>query len=163
MSAPLGNKYAEANSKFKDEYVELAYKYCLLGADDAQLAVFFDVCEKTINNWKEEHPKFLQSLKNGKDIADAEIAQSLYHRAKGYSHPEDKIFNNGGEEMVVETTKHYPPDTTAGIFWLKNRQKKNWRDEQRVINEDATTESATKDSLMARAAAVTAELKRREE
>jgi hypothetical protein len=62
------------------------------------------------------------------------VASKLFHRAIGYEHPEDKIFNNNGEEMVVPTIKHYPPDTTAAIFWLKNRQPDKWRDRQEIDN-----------------------------
>ena len=119
-------------TRYKAEYCKQAYKLCLLGATDVQLADFFGVSEKTLNTWKKAHPTFLQSLKDGKENADAAIAASLYGRAKGYSHPEDKIFNNGGEEMIVKTERHYPPDTTACIFWLKNRQPAKWRDKQEV-------------------------------
>lgn len=119
-------------TKYKPEYAELAYKFCLLGATDADLARFFEVEEKTVNNWKKEYPEFLQSIKRGKELADAEIAQKLYHRAKGYEHEEDKIFQYEGEPVIVPTTKHYPPDTTAAIFWLKNRQPQKWRDRQEV-------------------------------
>ena len=125
-------------TSFKPEYIEQAFKLCLLGASDVQLADFFDVSVATINNWKNNYPKFLDALKEGKDEADARVAQSLYHRALGYSHKEDKIFNNNGTEMIVETIKHYPPDTTACIFWLKNRQKAQWRDkvENSITGED---------------------------
>lgn len=119
-------------TKYKAEYPDLAYKFCLLGATDCDLATFFEVSESTINGWKIEHPEFLESLKKGKERADATIAQSLYHRAKGYEHPEDKIFNDNGQPLIVPTIKHYPPDSTAAIFWLKNRRSKDWRDKQEV-------------------------------
>lgn len=117
-------------TKYKKEYAELAYKFCLLGADDNRLADLLEVDVSTINNWKKSHPEFFESIKRGKYIADAEVAEALYHRAKGYSHPEDKIFNNNGEEMIVRTTKHYPPDTGAAMAWLKNRDPNRWRDKQ---------------------------------
>jgi hypothetical protein len=116
--------------KYNDSYAEQAEKICLLGATDKQLADFFEVAESTINKWKLDHPEFSESIKAGKQIADAEVAESLFNRAKGYSHPEDKIFNANGEPMVVPTTKHYPPDATSAIFWLKNRCKDEWRDKQ---------------------------------
>jgi hypothetical protein len=131
-------------SKYKTEYAEQAYKLCLLGATDKDMASFFDVNEDTINEWKKTHEEFSESLKRGKVEADAVIAQKLFHRAKGYEHPEDQIFNNKGEAMIVPTIKHYPPDTTAAIFWLKNRQPDKWRDKQEVtstntnINTDIT-------------------------
>lgn len=113
---------------YKPEYAEQAYKLCLLGATDKNMADFFEVSETTVNNWKIDHSKFLESLKAGKENADAVMAHSLYHRGKGYSHPEDKIFNNNGIPLIVPTTKFYPPDTTAAIFWLKNRRPDLWRD-----------------------------------
>jgi hypothetical protein len=68
----------------------------------------------------------------GRDIADANVGKSLYDRAMGYSHPEDKIFVHNGETIIVPTTKHYPPDTASAIFWLKNRQPAKWRDTQNI-------------------------------
>lgn len=115
-------------SKYKEEYAEQAYKLCLLGATDKELADFFNVQESTINYWKLHQVGFSESLKSGKDGADAVVASKLFQRAIGYEHKEDKIFNNEGEPLIVPTIKHYAPDTTACIFWLKNRQSAKWRD-----------------------------------
>lgn len=118
---------------YKPEYCEQAFKLCLLGADDKRIANFFNIQESTLNNWKNKYPKFMESLKEGKELADAEIASSLYHRAKGYSCKDTKFATHEGKITdSQEYTKHYPPDTTAAIFWLKNRQKKEWRDKQDV-------------------------------
>lgn len=127
-------------TKYKPEYARMAYKHCLLGATDKELADLFEVEEKTINNWKAEFPEFLQALKAGKDDADAEVATKLYYRAKGYSHPEDKIFLHEGQPVIVATEKHYPPDTGAAIFWMKNRQRQKWRDvsRQELTGKDGT-------------------------
>ena len=128
-----GKKKAGRPTKYKPEYAELAYKFCLLGATDKDLARFFEVEEKTVNNWKEEYPEFLQSLKAGKEQADAEIAQKLYHRAKGYKHIDTKFATFEGQITDErEYMRHYPPDTIAAIFWLKNRQPQKWRDRQEV-------------------------------
>ena len=117
-------------SRYKPEFEELAYNYCLLGATDIELASFFDVCESTINNWKKEHPEFLASIKKGKEIADAKVAQALFHRAIGYQAPDLDIKMYEGAIIETPYTKHYPPDATSAIFWLKNRQPKFWRDKQ---------------------------------
>jgi len=109
-------------SKFKKEYIALAYHYSLLGATDKQLAVFFDVSESTINLWKLKHPGFSESIRRGKTVADALVAESLFERARGYTHPEEKIFLHEGRIIRAETLKHYPPDTRAASLWLRNRQ-----------------------------------------
>ena len=121
-------------TKYKPEYDELAFNYCLLGATNDQMAEFFDVDPSTIDNWIAAHESFLGSIKKGRAVADGKVARSLYERANGYSHPEDDIRtvsigdNQGSEIVITPTIKHYPPDTTAAIFWLKNRQTKLWRD-----------------------------------
>lgn len=115
-------------SKYKPEYAEQARKLCLLGATDEEMASFFEVCVATVNTWKEEYPEFLEAIKSGKVIADAEITDRLFKRATGYSHPDIDIRVIDGSIVETPLIKHYPPDTAAAIFWLKNRQKDKWRD-----------------------------------
>lgn len=115
-------------TKFKKEFIGQAFKLCQLGATDAQLADFFNVTQRTINNWKKSHSDFFHTLKAAKAEFDTKVELALFQRAVGYSHPEEKIFNNQGEILRVTTTKHYPPDTTACIFWLRNRKPQQWRD-----------------------------------
>lgn len=119
-------------TKFVPEYVEQAFKLALLGARDADIADFFNIDESTLNEWKKRHPDFYESLKRGKLVADAEVAEKLYRRALGYSHEAVKIFIHEGQPITVPYTQHYPPDTTACIFWLKNRQPNKWRDKVEV-------------------------------
>lgn len=117
-------------TSYKAEYAKQAEKLCKLGATDAELADFFDVNTTTIWRWRSRYPAFCNALKVGKANADDRVERSLYSRAMGYTHDEDKIFNAGGEPLIVPTTKHYPPDTTAAIFWLKNRRPDMWREKQ---------------------------------
>lgn len=97
------------------------------GLTDAQAAKKVGVTERTLNNWKVQFPSFFQSLKEAKRDSDQEVEDALRHRAVGYSHPEEKIFVFEGMPIRVPTTKHYPPDTSAAIFWLSNRQPERWR------------------------------------
>jgi hypothetical protein len=143
MAAPEGNQFALGNeggrpTKYKDEYVEQAYKLCLLGATDKELADFFEVNEDTINEWKKVHLEFSESLKNGKALADANVADRLYQRAMGFEHDSEEIkvmFDKETNEQYIERVpirKIYAPDSVAAIFWLKNRQKDKWRDKTEV-------------------------------
>lgn len=92
---------------YRDEYRELAKNYCLLGATDIDLARFFGVTDRTVKTWRRTHPEFAEACEAGKARADALVARSLYDRALG-------------------------GDTTACIFWLKNRQKHAWRDRHEI-------------------------------
>lgn len=126
-------------TKYKEEYNEQVYKLCLLGATDKELADFFNIEEKTLNNWKHEYPEFLQSIKRGKQIADANVADKLYQRAIGYVHKDTKFATYEGEITdTMEYDKHYAPDPTAAIFWLKNRQSAKWRDKQEIDSNNDT-------------------------
>jgi hypothetical protein len=119
-------------TKYDIKFNKQVIKLCRLGAIDKDLADFFEVAEATINNWKIEFPEFLESIKKGKLESDANVAESLYKRAIGYTHKEDKIFQYEGKPLVVNTLKHYPPDTAACFIWLKNRRSDIWRDKQEI-------------------------------
>lgn len=115
-------------TKYDPAYCDQVEKLCKLGATDEEIADFFEVAVTTIDNWKNDYPEFLGAIKKGKQIADAEVADKLFKRATGYSHEAVKIFNDEGTPLIVDYTEHYPPDTTAAIFWLKNRQRGKWSD-----------------------------------
>jgi transposase-like protein len=119
---------------YKTEYSKQAYHLALLGATNADLARAFDVAPSTIDLWIKNNPEFSGSLKRGKEEADATVAKSLFRRALGYSHKAVKILtvaqggNMGSAVEEVPYIERYPPDTTAAIFWLKNRRPDLWRD-----------------------------------
>lgn len=135
-------------SSFLPEYAQQAEKLCKLGAIDKELADFFGVSEQTVNAWKQQFPEFLESIKRGKMAADSEVAERLYQRAMGYSHPDCHISNFQGEVTITPLTKHYPPDATSAIFWLKNRRPEQWRDKtEREITIKKSAQEMSDDDL----------------
>lgn len=118
------------DSKYRPEFNEQARKLCLLGATDAELADFFEVCERTINNWKAQFPAFLQSTRAGKVVADAEVADSLYRRATGEVAFVERVLKKGDDHQVVTLRQFIPGDVQAQRLWLLNRRPQNWRDKQ---------------------------------
>jgi transposase len=124
-------------SVYRQEYNEQVFKLCLLGAMDKEIADFFDVSEQTINAWKKQHPQFLESIKRGKQQADANVAASLYKCALGFVKDDcEEVFQHKGEIVRAKVKKYYPPSVTAQIFLLKNRQPKLWRDKQTQVLEN---------------------------
>jgi hypothetical protein len=119
-------------TKYKPDYVAQAAKLCALGATDAEMADFFEVTLSTFSLWKVKYAEFSDSLKSGKDIADRRVETALYNRAMGYSHEDTDIRVIEGQVVMTPMIKNYPPDTTAAIFWLKNRQPEQWRDKREI-------------------------------
>lgn len=134
MPAAKGNKYAAGNkggglpTLYKSNYPARAKKAMRAGFTLVELAEMFGVSEQSIHAWKNKHEEFALALSYGRKEADAEIVNSLYHRAKGYKHEAVKIFQYEGQIIEAPYTEHYAPDTNAAIFWLKNRDPDKWRD-----------------------------------
>ena len=100
--------------------------------DDNELAVFFGVSPDTISEWAKTHAAFSEARARAREWADAEVAESLYKRALGYSHPDSHVSNYQGDITVTPLVRHYPPDTQAASWWLKNRRGDKWQDKQNI-------------------------------
>lgn len=132
------NKKPGQPTKYNKEYHPMqVMKYALLGLTDTQISDLFSISESTLNNWKNEHPEFLESIKKGKDEADANVASMLYKKAVGFTQKKkipiklkETINGEGSKEKVemVEVEDYFPPDAASQFFWLKNRQSGKWRD-----------------------------------
>jgi hypothetical protein len=95
------------------------------GATDAEMAKEFGCTLSTFYLRLNQYPEFSEAIKAGKAAYDQRVTNSLARRAIGYEYETEKVFSNG---MRIKVTEHMPPDTTAQIFWLKNRQPDLWRD-----------------------------------
>lgn len=130
-----------AKSKWPDvkEKLILVESWCRDGLTEEQIAHNLGISIQTFYTYKKEQVEFFEALKRNKEFADIEVENALYKRAMGYKYDEvtkESFFNNDtGEYELRETkriTKEVQPDTTAQIFWLKNRKPKLWRDKQDV-------------------------------
>lgn len=133
------------------EWAEDADKLLLLeswardGLTEEQIANNMGIAVKTLYNWKKKSLPILQALKKGREISDYEVENALFKRATGFTTTEQVVFSKKvveyrdgkrvkevSEPCVIEVEKYYPPDTTADIFWLKNRKPEQWRDKQNM-------------------------------
>jgi hypothetical protein len=126
-------------TSYKTEYRALARNYCLLGATNEELAGFFEVSPRTIDNWIASRPEFAGAVREGRLHADADVVSRLYERAMGYVQTIERRELYRGEEKVITSTVHYPPDTNACMFWLRNRQPKKWRHRAEIAADEAST------------------------
>ena len=99
------------------------------GLTDEQIAHNMGIATGTLYAWKKAHGEISEALKKGKEVVDIEVENALLKRAMGCDYIEERVEVNGdGKRKVTQTTKHIPGDTTAQIFWLKNRRADRWRD-----------------------------------
>jgi uncharacterized protein YhfF len=128
-----------APSKFKPEFTPHIEMLCRLGATDAEIAFACGVTRQTFHNWRTVHAEFFDTIMRAKAEADREVVASLFKRAKGYEF-ESLRMSKTGDPVVI--TDHYPPDPTSAIFWLKNRNTREWRDRQENVNLNADAADA---------------------
>lgn len=122
-----------------------ARSLAMLGRTDAEIAEALGVGVRTLYSWKGAHPEFRHALKDAKALADAEVVESLFAKACGKAKRTVKkkrqtLDADGNKvELIEETEETQPPDTTAIIYWLKNRQPELWRD----VRKDSSNDEAT--------------------
>lgn len=102
------------------------------GLIDEQIAENIGINPATLYDWKKRYPEISEALKKGKEVVDIQVENALLKRALGYSYEEKKVEVSEEGTKVTKTIKEVVPDTTAQIFWLKNRRPDHWRDKQDV-------------------------------
>lgn len=116
-----------------------------------QIAECMGIRRSTLNEWINKYPDISDTIKNNKDVADRKVESSLYERALGGTHMVKKTvklketyYDEQGrkcEKEHLETAYdevYIPGDTTAQIFWLKNRKPEVWKDKQLIDAEVGT-------------------------
>ncbi len=103
------------------------------GLTDEQISRNMGISVATLYNWKAKYLEILEALKKGKEVVDRQVENALLKRALGYEYEEvkEKYECNVLTERTV-TKKEVVPDTTAQIFWLKNRLREKWSDKQSI-------------------------------
>lgn len=94
------------------------------GLIDEQIAKNMNVAYSTFREWKKKFPTLSAALKQGKEVSDRQVENALFKTATGYYYQEETVTNAG---EIVTIKKYSKPNTTAQIFWLKNR-KAEWTD-----------------------------------
>lgn len=137
--------------RYNPDFAEQAYKLCLLGATNPELADFFGVVSTSIQNWIIKKPDFRDAVLRGKAKADAEVAHKLYQRATGYRVSESETtVGEDGKEITHTKTRLIAPSVTACIFWLKNRARDRWRDKHEYTIGEKSVDDLPDDELLER-------------
>lgn len=124
------------------------------GLTDEQIAKNMGVRTSTLYDWKKKYSEISESLKKGKEVVDRAVENALLKRALGYSYTETTKELVGTKMIVTkEVVKEVQPDTTAQIFWLKNRRPDIWRDRKDLeakvdVNQQDPFKDMSKDELL---------------
>ena len=122
-----------ANGKYKEWLTEEGLikieGWARDGLTDEQMAHNIGISTSTLYDWKKKYLELSESLKRGKEVVDRQVENALLKTALGFEYEEETVTNTG---TVVTTKKYSKPNTTAQIFWLKNRKSNEWRDQQHV-------------------------------
>ena len=116
---------AKINEWLEKDKLILLEGWARSGLTDEQIAKNMGIAPSTLYEWKKKSKEFSESLKKGKEVIDFEVENALLKRALGYEY-EEETYENG--ILTKKVKKQVPPDTTAQIFWLKNRKPNNWKD-----------------------------------
>lgn len=141
------NKYRTHVAPFLKEIGQMAAD----GATEAEIAAKLRVAYSTFKGYKHKHRELQEVLLTSKELADLNVEAALYRRAKGYTTREitreRRLNRKTGEYEMIETKiveKEVPPDTTADMFWLKNRRPDEWREHQSIDVGMPVSEAAEK-------------------
>ena len=120
-------------ASYRHAFAGFARALCRLGMSDEELAREFRIARATLCEWL-EIPEFAQAVWEGRRLGDGNVADGLYRRAVGASHEAVRIFLPAGqtEPVYAPFTRHYPPETPAAKYWLKNRRPQDWRDKVEI-------------------------------
>ncbi len=115
------------------------------GLTDEQMAEKIGINRDTLYSWKKKYPDISDTLKKGKEVVDRNVENALLERALGGTHEVKKhikvkqtYYDAQGRKCEKEEIKevfdevYVAGDTTAQIFWLKNRKPDVWKDKQNV-------------------------------
>ena len=125
---------AKINDWLENDKLILLEGWARDGLTDEQIAKNIGIATSTFYEWKKKELEFSEALKKGKEVIDFEVENALLKRALGYEY-EEETYENG--ILTKKVKKQVAPDTTAQIFWLKNRQVKKWRDKVEIADNDA--------------------------
>lgn len=135
----------------QDVHVPWARSLAARGCTDAEIADAFGVNVRTVYAWKGAHPEFAHALKESKSKTDEGVVESLYNRAIGnvkrVTKRKREVLDNTGKKVTLQeqVEETLPPDTTAMIYWLKNRQPELWRDRPKNDDTDSNVLKAAKE------------------
>lgn len=133
-----GRPKEDLYKKYVEGKEEQIMEICTKGADNKTLGEFLGCGLTTVCNLKKDYPSFKELVRKGGAVADELVVSALYKRAIGYEAEETitevKVSQDGSAQTtyVKKVKKHVPPDTTAAIFWLKNRRRDEWNDKQDI-------------------------------
>lgn len=116
-----------------DRHIPWIKSMARIGMNNEQMASDMGISVATLYNWQNEHPEFLEAIKEGKSESDFKVVSSLFRRAMGFSYNEKEIVKTGDAVVKQKVTEKFiPPDVSAIKMWLCNRDPSRWADKNQT-------------------------------
>lgn len=126
MITPKINEKNRVPVLMDETVIRRSYKLSLLGLTNMEIAVALGVSTECFNIWQNKYPALADALIQGREVASANVAQSLYKRAVGFSVEVEEVRTVDKELQTVKYKKYFPPSVQAAMYWLNNRDKNRW-------------------------------------
>jgi transcriptional regulator with XRE-family HTH domain len=143
-------------TKYQPDYVKIAQLMAERGATQDEIADGLNVTRRTVANWLARHDEFSRAVNAGNEVFNPRVERALAERAIGF-YADKYVWRKTTEkerrkdkelpEWVLEPSErvYYPPDTTAGIYWSKNRMKDKWANVHKV---EGSTKFKSSDEIL---------------
>jgi len=134
MRKKIEKKKRGRPKKYANNWPKKAFEFAAKGLTERQISLRLGISQETLINYKSEYSEFSEAIKRGQQESIDKVENSLFKRAVGYEYTETKIEKSGDYEKTIKTKKKVIPDTTAQIFFLKNRRAEIWREKQDIAH-----------------------------
>lgn len=128
----------------KSKYIEIVTKldkvkeYARNGLTQKEIGGIIGISHETFNQYLNKYPEFAEALKTAKDEADSEVIGAIFKSAIGYEVIEEHLEYTPASsdkskteiKSVKKIKKHIKPNVMAGIWWLYNRRRNDWKQKQ---------------------------------
>lgn len=137
---------AKVDKWIEENGLKLIEGWARMGLTDQQISHNMGISRKTLADWKKKNEDIEKAIARGKEVVDIEVENSLLKKALGISTKVKKPikvktveYKDGKRVKEVEHIEYadeqiyIPPDTTAMIFWLKNRKQEKWKNDPQLL------------------------------
>jgi len=111
-----------AESKYDENFPEIAMDFATTGMTDRQIALKMDISRSSFYNYKQQYPEFAEAIEWGRELADSRVENRLLQLAMGDYTVTTNVTDDEGRTRT--TVKEAAPNLKAIQLWLERSDKR---------------------------------------